>query len=500
MITKSNYVVGHQCQRCFWFKYNKYKDPSEDDQMAQQRMKDGEYVGEEVKKTFPKGIEIPFLGGDYSEMHQLTKDAINSDTKVIFEGSFLIDGVFIRVDVMQRTPNGWDIFEVKSSSNPKPIHKEDASIQWHILKKVENLKLRDMYLISLDKTYKKGKELELENVFKRHSLTEYVESNQENTLKTLTNLKKISKEDSPPKERISATPNKKSKCTFKEHCWPKGIEEKNSIFKLYNLRSNKKFKLLDEGIKTFENIKDLDTYSQIQQIQVRSTINNNNFLDKKIIDDFISMISYPISFFDFETFSEPIPRFKNQKPNERIPFQYSLHIQNGPNENVNSSENHFEFLGDFEHDPRLDIARSMIKNIPKKGSIITYYQPFEKGVIKDLSRFCPDQSKELLEMNNRIIDLMIPFSKGGYYHPEFEGSFSIKKVLPALCKDNDELNYKHLNISNGGMASSAFRELGGKSAEEVKKVREDLLKYCWLDTYAMYAIYKELLEIVKKNN
>ena len=37
-------------------------------------------------------------------------------------------------------------------------------------------------------------------------------------------------------------------------------------------------------------------------------------------------------------------------------------------------------------------------------------------------------------------------------------------------------------------------------AEEVKKVREDLLKYCWLDTYAMYAIYKELLEIVKKNN
>ena len=174
MITKSNYVVGHQCQRCFWFKYNKYKDPSEDDQMAQQRMKDGEYVGEEVKKTFPIGKEIPFLGGDYAKMCQLTKEAINSDIEVIFEGSFLVDGVFIRVDVMQRTPDGWDIFEVKSSSSLKPIHKEDASIQWHILKRVKDLKLKDMYLVTLDKTYKRGKELQLEGVFKRHPLTQYV--------------------------------------------------------------------------------------------------------------------------------------------------------------------------------------------------------------------------------------------------------------------------------------------------------------------------------------
>ena len=496
MITKSNYVIGHQCQRCFWFKYNKYKDPSEDDQMAQQRMKDGDYVGEEVKKIFPEGKEIPFLGGDYAKMHQLTKEAINSNIEVIFEGSFHVDGVFIRVDVMQRTPEGWDIFEVKSSSSLKSIHKEDASIQWHILKRVKDLKLKDMYLITLDKTYKRGKELQLEDVFKKHFLTQYVESNQERTDMTLTNLKTVSQMDSPPEERVSATPNTKGKCTFNEHCWPKGLEKRNSIFKLYNLRSKKKFELLEGGIETFEDIVDIDSYSEIQQIQINSTINNKPVLNKEIIDEFISNLSYPISFFDFETFSEPIPRFKNQKPNERIPFQYSLHIQNKPNEDVNTEENHFEYLGDFKNDPRPDIAKSMIENIPKSGSIITYYKPFEKGVIKDLSNFCPDIKEELLGLNERIIDLMIPFAKGGYYHPEFEGSFSIKKVLPALCKNNDELDYKNLNISNGGMASSAFRELGNKSAEETKQVRKDLLKYCWLDTYAMYAIYNELLLIV----
>ena len=366
MITKSNYVIGHQCQRCFWFKYNKYKDPSEDDQMAQQRMRDGDYVGEEVKKTFPEGKEIPFLGGDYSKMHQLTQEAINSDIEVIFEGSFLVDGVFIRVDVMQRTPDGWDIFEVKSSSSLKSIHKEDASIQWHILKRVKDLKLKDMYLITLDKTYKRGKELQLEDVFKRHPLTQYVESNQEKTDTTLMNLKTISNMDSPPEERISATPNAKGKCTFNEHCWPKGLEERNSIFKLYNLRTKKKFELLESGIETFKDIVDINSYSEIQQIQINSTINNKPFLNKNIIDDFISKLSYPISFFDFETFSEPIPRFKNQKPNERIPFQYSLHIQNKPNEDVNTKENHFEYLGDFKSDPRPDIAKSMIEKLGNK--------------------------------------------------------------------------------------------------------------------------------------
>ena len=151
MITKSNYVIGHQCQRCFWFKYNKYKDPSEDDQMAQQRMKDGDYVGEEVKKTFPEGIEIPFLGGDYAKMYRLTKEAIFSDIEVIFEGSFLVDGVFIRVDVMEKTPNGWNIYEVKSSSSLKPEHKEDVGVQWHVLNQIKEIDLKDIYVTILNK-------------------------------------------------------------------------------------------------------------------------------------------------------------------------------------------------------------------------------------------------------------------------------------------------------------------------------------------------------------
>ena len=166
------------------------------------------------------------------------------------------------------------------------------------------------------------------------------------------------------------------------------------------------------------------------------------------------------------------------------------------NSSVDSDDAHYEFLADHTKDPRREIVESMLKDLPKSGSIITYYQTFEKGVIKNLAKFCPDRSEELLKLNDRILDLMHPFSKGGYYHPDFEGKVSIKKVLPALCKEDKKLDYNNLNISNGGMASSAFRGLKEKNPEEVAEIRKELLAYCFLDTYAMYAIYNELLLIV----
>tara|TARA_B100000212_G_C27347501_1_gene522034 strand:+ start:63 stop:1556 length:1494 start_codon:yes stop_codon:yes gene_type:complete len=495
MITKSNFVVGQECQRCFWFKYNGFEDPNLKDDQALQRLKDGEEVGERIKDTFNNGVEIPFLRGNYQEMHDLTLEAITNGVKVIFEGSFFVDGVFVRVDIMSKSSNGWDIFEVKSSSGLKEVHKEDASIQWFVLNQIKSLKLNDIYVITLDKSYKRKKELDLSNVFKHHLLTEDVKSKQIEISQTLENLKKISSMDSPPDERISGHHNKNQKCSFEDHCWPKGKDNINSVFKLYRMRSKKKFKLYDQGIDTFEKIENISDFSNIQQIQIKSTLSNTPFIDKKFIEGFISQVTYPISYFDFETYSEPFPNYIDQTPNEKIPFQYSLHVQKNPNDSLDDVD-HYEYLASHDEDPRRVIAESMLKNIPEEGSIITYHQIFEKGVIKDLSIFCPDLSDKLLDLNNRILDLKDPFAKGGYYHPDFGGSFSIKKVLPALYKNNTELNYKNLKISNGGMASSAFRELKYNDDNQIKEIRDSLLKYCWLDTYAMIAIYKKLLLIV----
>ena len=292
--------------------------------------------------------------------------------------------------------------------------------------------------------------------------------------------------------------SKPHSCVYIDKCWPKNKEDNDSVFRLYRLNLKKKLKLYESGIETFDDVISSDSLSEIQQIQLKAHKKGKPFINKEKIKSFIEKVEYPISYFDFETFTDAVPIYDKQQPHMQMPFQYSLHIQKKEGEKLSLVENHFEFIADHNKDPRRSIAESMIHNLPKKGTIMAYNQSFEKKCIESLAIFCPDLSEQLLALNERFIDLIEPFRGGGYYDPEFNGSFSIKKVLPAICSKNPELDYKVLNISNGGMAMNAYKDMRKKSKknEETKSTRSQLFEYCRLDTYAMYAIYEKLLQAI----
>ena len=242
-------------------------------------------------------------------------------------------------------------------------------------------------------------------------------------------------------------------------------------------------------------MKNISSLTSTQQNQLKAFKTKTPVIDKRKLVDFISMVEYPITFFDFETFTDAVPVFQKQRPHMQMPFQYSMHIQSSKDEILKIDDPHPEFIADHIVDPRRQIAESLISNFPSSGTIMAYNESFEKGCIKTLAEYCPDLKDDLLALNKRFLDLIIPFRGGAYYDANFYGSFSIKKVLPALCSDNKNLDYKLLEISNGGLASSAYKKLRNQSEEEVTHTRAELFKYCSLDTYAMYAIYKKLLSI-----
>ena len=73
---------------------------------------------------------------------------------------------------------------------------------------------------------------------------------------------------------------------------------------------------------------------------------------------------------------------------------------------------------------------------------------------------------------------------------QMNGSYSIKEVLPALVP---EMDYEKLEISNGGMAMSAYFEMSAaKDQLEVNRIRKDLFEYCGMDTLAMVKIVDQL--------
>jgi hypothetical protein len=103
----------------------------------------------------------------------------------------------------------------------------------------------------------------------------------------------------------------------------------------------------------------------------------------------------------------------------------------------------------------------------------------------------PEFSSELQAINDRVVDLMTPFSKQWYVDANFKGSASIKSVLPVLVPS---LSYKKLNIQEGATAQRQWMEtvLDNKNRSTKNQIFADLLTYCKLDTLAMVKIYKYL--------
>ena len=113
-------------------------------------------------------------------------------------------------------------------------------------------------------------------------------------------------------------------------------------------------------------------------------------------------------------------------------------------------------LGDGFTDPREALIKELLVSLENNGSIIVWNQTFEISRLKELARDFPQYEKQLYGLIERVIDEMVPFRKKMFYHPDFNESYSIKKILPVLVP---ELSYVDLAIQDGGSASLTYFEL-----------------------------------------
>ena len=156
---------------------------------------------------------------------------------------------------------------------------------------------------------------------------------------------------------------------------------------------------------------------------------------------------------------------------------------------------HKEYLHTEKTLPVRSLLEQMKEDISPEGSVIVWYQSFEKGRNAEMAALEPDFNKFLYDINDRVIDLMIPFAEGWFVDKDFFGSASIKAVLPVLVP---ELSYKDLNVQNGTAAQRIWTQTvqEGKGVEKKDEIMTDLRKYCELDTLAMVKIWEVLNKVI----
>lgn len=189
-----------------------------------------------------------------------------------------------------------------------------------------------------------------------------------------------------------------------------------------------------------------------------------DIIDAVKIREFLSELSYPLYFLDFETFYPAEPLFDGVRPYQQIPFMYSLHWI----EEEGGELHHSVFFSYPGHDPRREIAEELCADIPKGVCTTAYNMCFEKARIRELAELFPDLSDHLMSIHDNMKDLMVPFRRKWYYTDAMEGSFSLKAVLPTLYPDDPDLDYSLLDgIHNGGDASETYLSMWHMSDEEI---------------------------------
>lgn len=486
-LSKSQYIRGLQCEKALWLHKNR-PDLRKISQQNDMTMSTGISVGELARQLFPSGETIEFDPHDFKGMVDKTKELMNKGIGTIYEASFSHDGVFVMCDILHKEDDRWQMIEVKSATQVKEYYLNDIALQWYTLSQC-GISLSSASIAVIDNSYVRNGDLEITKLFKIIDVTLNIQSRQEDVILNLMRLEHIMDGDMPH-VLIGSHCTDPIDCDYIHHCWSDVPEV--SVFDLYRMNAKKKFDAWHSGVR----IEDADqkmSLTAIQKLQVEAFRDRQVRIDVNKIEQFVNQLVYPLSYFDFETFMDAIPRFDFQRPYQQMPFQYSLHI-----EHTDGTLEHREFLADECCDPRRTLAERMLDDIPKLGSIIAFNQSFEITRIKELSDSFSDIREPLLALIPRFIDLIDPFRSLAYYHPDFNGSFSIKSVLPAMFPEDEQLSYKKLGIQNGGMAMETYAALMYMDPEIRAQKRKELLEYCHLDTFAMVKILGKLGEFSTK--
>jgi len=134
----------------------------------------------------------------------------------------------------------------------------------------------------------------------------------------------------------------------------------------------------------------------------------------------------------------------------------------------------------------------MKADIGNEGSVISWHASFEKTQNREMDKWFPESAVFLENVNDRMGDLEDVF-KTAYVDVRFDGSTSIKKVLPIICPD---LTYDDLEIQDGTFAMEGWERMLKAEPAKADGIAQSLLSYCERDTLAMVEIYRFLKSLV----
>lgn len=482
--SKSLYVAGLQCTKQLWWRLHEPEatELAPDETLAWM-FEQGREVGARARECVPGGILIGPPGIDLTARIGATRAAMKAGAQVLYEAAVEHDGVVVVADILVSNRKAWTLIEVKSTTSVKDEHIHDLAVQTWVLRGA-GIEVRRMELMHLNHECRFP---DLGNLFIRENVSGRVEAAIAVVAGKIAAMR-AALAGSLPDVPIGKHCHAPYDCAFLERCW--GGVPPNSLWSLYKLKAETREALEGRGITTIAGIPAGEQLSDIQSRQ-RRAVTDNELVAEPGLGAALNTIEYPVTYLDFETIWPAIPVWPGMRPYDHAPVQVSLHVQDRA-----GTLQQLEWLADGPEDARPEMGRWLVESVPPTGSVVVYNAGFEHDRLAGLEELLPERAPALARIRERLWDLL-PVVRDHLYHPDFNGRFGLKSVLPALVPDAP--GYEDLAVSDGTAASRMLTDLllsperGG--AAEREESRRRLLEYCRLDTYALVLLHRRLREI-----
>ncbi len=511
-LSKTRFLDGLQCHKLLWWKTHERDAPELSvDPQLQLVFDQGTEVGGRACGEFPGGVLIDLPHWEAEARVHATREAMVAGAPAVFEATFVEEDVFVAVDILARTDGGgWRLIEVKSSLDLKEVHIPDAAVQTWVLERA-GVQVESVELMHLNRACVFP---DLSDLFVSEGITAEVQDFLPRVPSLIHEQKNVLTGGLPvvPTGSHCRAPYE---CPFQGRCWTP--EPSDSVARLYHGGARKDRLRAMDVRKLGEIPVDFDL-SSVQERQRRAARTGELVVEEGLraaLEELAgepqgSDVGFqasgtdsdglglepapaspsPLAFLDFETVAPFIPRWEGCRPFTAVPVQFSCHFRE-----VDGTERHEEWLHNGPEDPRPACAHRLLDLLEDVPVILAYNAPFEMRCIRGLADAVPGLAAPLTALADRIKDLL-PVVREHIYHLDFQGSFSLKAVLPALVPD---LTYEGLEIKDGGEASAwLFRLLlhpESIEANRVDRLRSDLLAYCRLDTLALVRLLGRLEEL-----
>lgn len=471
-ISKTSFIKLEQCEKAFFlYKNHPYlRDKMDTDK--QLTFKRGHDVGFLAQQLFPGGTDVSKETKNAGPAVELTATLIENKAPVIYEATFVFNGVLIMVDILTLKDGKYTGYEVKSSIKVSDTYVKDACLQYYVLKNALP-GFEDIFLVTLNSDYFREDTIDVKKLFKRRSVKQKAEENFPFFEHKIKSGHLLLEQNSIPNVAIGRHCFRPYQCDFFGSCWKNTITE-NSIFNLPLVHKDKLFELHNAGIKSIADVKD-EHLEKENLIKLKNAIvSGKPIYDRKEINDFLAGIKKPVAAMDMEIWNPAIPQLTGTRAFEQIPFLVCFY--DGQKETHYFTEN--------KTDDRRLFAENLLQLSKDYTTILVYDKSMEVIAIDNLANRFDDLRSGLVELKSKLVDVFEVFLNLHYYHPDFRSNFSLKTVSGYLLNDID---YSKIT---SGLEAMAYYDLYRVTTDETEKekIKKDLVAYCGMDSLATYRL------------